>query len=73
MRAFIGDEFQSIFDSDMYVSFEAVTDTMPVNRVKKAHALGTHAKVEWVARPGQPYTGMFKGAEFGIMRFSDTH
>lgn len=45
---------------------------MPVDRIKVTHPVGTVTKVEFIAHPKTPYTGMFKGAKHGIMRISDT-
>lgn len=45
---------------------------MPVGRKKRTHPVGTHTKVELIAHPDTPYTGMFRGAKHGIMRISET-
>lgn len=71
-RFFVGPEFQSFFDSDMNVSFDTVSDTMPVGRKKVTHPVGLSAKMEFIAAPDSPYTGMFRGAKHVIMRISDT-
>lgn len=56
----------------MNLTYDTVTDSMPVNRVKVTHPVGTVTKVEFIAHPKTPYTGMFRGAKHGIMRISDT-
>ena len=71
-RFYKGFEFESLFDQDMNLTYDSVTDTMPVNRLKKTHPVGLTAKIELIPHPDQPYTGCFKGVEHGIMRISDT-
>lgn len=56
----------------MNLSYDSVTDTMPVNRLKKTHPVGVTSKVEFRAVENTPYTGMFRGAKHGIMRISET-
>ena len=56
----------------MNLTYDVITDTMPVNRIKKTHPVGIHSKIEVIPHPDQPYTGMFKGVKHGIMRISDT-
>ena len=69
---FRGYEFEGLFNQDMNLTYDVVTDTMPVGRIKKTHPVGTTAKIEWIAKYDQPYTGMFKGTKHAIMRISDT-
>jgi hypothetical protein len=69
---FTGPEFQSLFDQDMNLSYDVHSDTMPVNRKKVTHPIGSHSKVEFIPHPDSPYTGMYRGAKHGIMRISDT-
>lgn len=71
-RFYAGFEFESLFAQDMNLTYDAVTDTMPVGRLKKTHPVGLTAKIEMIPHPDQPYTGMFKGVKHGIMRISDT-
>ncbi len=71
-RFYKGFEFESLFDQDMNLSYDTVSDSMPKNRLKKTHPVGLTAKIELIAAPDQPYTGLFKGAKYGIMRISDT-
>lgn len=56
----------------MNLSYDVVSDTMPVGRLKVTHPVGTTSKVEWIPLKDQPYTGMFKGSKHVIMRISDT-
>jgi len=71
-RFFTGPEFGTFFNSDMNVSFDTKSDTMPEGRKKVTHPVGLMAKMELIAHPDTPYTGMFKGAKHVIMRISDT-
>ena len=71
-RFFTGFEFESFFNSDMNLSYDTVSDNMPVNRLKKTHSVGISSKVELIPHPDQPYTGIFRGAKEGIMRISET-
>ena len=71
-RFYSGYEFTGLFDQDMNLTYDVITDTMPKNRVKKTHPVGVHSKIEIIPHPDQPYTGMFKGVKHGYMRISDT-
>ncbi len=71
-RFYTAYEFESLFNQDMNLTYDAVTDNMPKNRLKKTHPVGLTSKIEWIPHPDQPYTGIFRGAEHGIMRISDT-
>mmetsp|Transcript_35266 Transcript_35266/g.43129 ORF Transcript_35266/g.43129 Transcript_35266/m.43129 type:complete len:331 (+) Transcript_35266:183-1175(+) len=71
-RFYTGYEFTSLFDQDMNLTYDVVTDTMPKDRLKKTHPVGTMSKIEVIPHPDQPYTGMFKGVKHGMMRISDT-
>ena len=56
----------------MALTYDTVTDSMPVNRVKRTHPVGTHTKVEFIPHPKTPYTGIFRGSKHGVMRISET-
>ena len=71
-KFFTGNGFQSLFDQDMNNSYDTVSDSMPVGRVKVTHPVGTHTKVELIPHPDTPYTGIFRGSKHGIMRISET-
>ena len=43
---------------------------MPPGRTKFIHSVGVVGKVEWKDAGGHPYTGVFKGAKYGIARLS---
>jgi len=53
-------------------SYDVVSDSMPPGRVKVTHPVGSTTKVEFIAHPDSPYTGVFQGAKHGVMRISDT-
>ena len=71
-RFFTGTEFQSLFDQDMNLSYDTVSDSMPLDRKKVTHPVGVTGKIEFIAHPETPYTGIFRGAKHGIMRISET-
>ena len=71
-RFYAGIEFESLFAQDMNLTYDVVTDNMPVDRLKKTHPVGTMSKIEVIPHPDQPYTGMFRGVKHGLMRISDT-
>ena len=71
-RFYAGIEFESLFAQDMNLTYDSVTDTMPVDRLKKTHSVGLTAKIEFIPTEYTPYTGMFRGSKHGIMRISDT-
>jgi len=56
---------------DLSATFNTKSDQMPDERPKTLHSAGgVVAEVSFVPVPGCPYTGLFQGAEFGIIRFS---
>ena len=55
----------------MNLTYDLITETMPVNRNKKTHRVGIHSKIQVIFHPDQTYTGMFKSVKHGIMRISD--
>lgn len=71
-RFYTGTEFQSLFSQDMNQSYDTLSDTMPINRKKVTHPVGITSKIEFIAHPDSPYTGLWRGAKYGIMRISDT-
>ena len=48
------------------------SDEAPVDWKKAIHAHGSVAKVKFVPTPETPFTGLFKGAEHGLLRLSVT-
>ena len=71
-RFYTGNEFTSLFSQDMNLTYDAVTDSMPINRRKVTHPVGITSKIEYISHPDSPYTGLFRGAKHGIMRISET-
>ena len=69
---FVGPELTGLFNHDMNLTYDTISDSMPVGRVKMTHPVGTHTKIEFIAHKDTPYTGIFRGAEHGIMRISET-
>lgn len=56
----------------MNLSYDHVGDSMPPGRIKVTHPVGCTAKVEFIAHPDSPYTGIFQGSKHAIMRISET-
>lgn len=61
----------------MSPAFTTLGDGMPRStytawkyRFKLSHQVGVHGRVKWVSNHEHPYTGVFKGSELGIVRFS---
>lgn len=55
----------------MNVPITRTEDTMPYGRIKWIHPLGSCGKVKFVFNDAaKQYTGLFKGADYGIARFS---
>jgi len=60
-----------MFFQDPNLTFDHASDTMPEGRLKIFHTRGTVTRVRYESVGDHPYTGIFKGADFGIMRISD--
>jgi hypothetical protein len=54
----------------MTPTMKAPGDAMPAGRVKFIHAIGAVAKVKFLSYGNHPYSGIFKGADQGLIRFS---
>ena len=39
-------------------------------RPKPFHSVGSVSKIKWIDQGGHPYTGLFKGGDAGLARFS---
>ena len=50
-RFYAGLEFESLFAQDMNLTYDVITDNMPVNRLKKTHPVGTMSKIEVIPHP----------------------
>ena len=51
-------------------TFEAPGDEMPSGRTKYIHSVGVTGKVRFVKKGDTDYSGIFQGADHGIVRFS---
>ena len=56
----------------MNLSFDHIGDTMPDDRPKVTHPVGVTFKVAFRPQADSPFTGIFRGAQHGIMRISET-
>jgi hypothetical protein len=68
-------ELPGVFVESMEPTFTGKGDAMPSgalygSRTKYIHSVGTVGKVKFVPVAGQPYSGIFKGANYGLVRFS---
>jgi len=65
-----------LFVEDMDTTFDFAQDDMPRQyfnfsiRSKLIHSVGTVAKCTWKSVGDHPYTGLFKGADYGYIRHS---
>ena len=70
-RFYIGSEFNTFFDSNINVIYDTVSDTMPEKYKRKLFPRGVTSKVEFIAAEDTPYTGCFKGWEYGALRIAE--
>jgi hypothetical protein len=63
-------EILKIFLSDLWVTFNEKGDVMPNGRKKLIHTKGNIAKAVFIQDPDSPYTGIFKGSNNLLIRFS---
>lgn len=68
-------ELPGVFVESMAPSFDGKGDAMPSGmvygqRTKYIHSVGAVGKVKFLSEPGNPYSGIFKGANHGLVRFS---
>ena len=68
-------ELPGLFLESMEPSFSGKGDAMPAGaiygtRTKYIHSVGAVGKVRFVAESSSPYTGIFKGADLGLIRLS---
>lgn len=78
MRSRVQDWFDGIaqlpiFFQDTNETFDWVGDEMPDGRLKIVHTRGTVTRVAYESVGDHPYTGIFKGARYGIMRISEVN
>ena len=70
-RFFVGNEFQGLFDQDMNLSFDTVSDTMPTGRIKRTHPRGVTTLMEYIPTYDHEYTGIFRGCKHVVQRISE--
>jgi len=67
-------EQAELFIENMPTSFDTIADDMPKQflsyRKKLIHSVGAIAQAKFISYTGHNYTGLFKGANFGFIRFS---
>ena len=51
---------------------DLVSDALPSDRKKVTHPRGVTFKAQMISVEGHPFTGLFKGADYCVMRISDT-
>eukprot|EP00933_Yihiella_yeosuensis_P064832 TRINITY_DN6836_c2_g2_i2.p1 TRINITY_DN6836_c2_g2~~TRINITY_DN6836_c2_g2_i2.p1 ORF type:complete len:403 (+),score=80.58 TRINITY_DN6836_c2_g2_i2:60-1268(+) len=59
-----------ILGESVTVSFNASADVFPQKRKKYIHSVGVTGGIRFDSVGGHPYTGLFQGAEHGLIRFS---
>lgn len=67
-----GIDVVGLFMTSLLIKMERVSDQVTRNWKKAIHAHGTVAKVRYTSYPGHKFTGMFQGAEHGLLRLSVT-
>lgn len=55
---------------NMSVSMDRVSDEMPEGRNKMIHTYGSVAKCQFIPAVGQPFSGLFAGSSYGLIRLS---
>lgn len=61
-----------LINSVLWTKVRDVTDVTPPGYSKPIHPRGALAKVQFVPSAGHPFTGLFKGADHGLLRLSVT-
>jgi hypothetical protein len=59
-----------IFQESVSLSFDAVADVFPMPRTKYIHSVGVVGGIKFVSSGDHEYTGLFEGADHGLVRFS---
>jgi len=59
-----------IMGESVMVSFDASADVFPEKRAKYIHSVGVTGGISFESTGDHPYSGLFKGAEHGIIRMS---
>lgn len=61
-----------LFFTSMRTKMDRLTDEAPPDWKKAIHAHGSVAKIKFSAAADTPFTGIFRGADFGLLRLSVT-
>ena len=61
-----------LFFTLLRTKMDRLADQAPRKWKKAIHAHGSVAKIKFVATANSPYTGLFKGADYGLLRLSLT-
>lgn len=59
-----------IYIESMDITMSKDSDVLLDGRTKLIHSVGNTASVNFIAETNTPYTGLFKGADSGIIRLS---
>ena len=70
-RFFVATECQPLFDEDPNAWYDTVSDTMPLNMMKRVYPRGVTMLAEFIPTADTPYTGMFKGSKNAVMRIAE--
>jgi len=60
-----------MFNEDPNLNYDTVSDTMPLNQMKRVFPRGVTTKVEFIPTKESPYTGIFKGSKNAVMRMAE--
>ncbi|MEW6491093.1 MAG: hypothetical protein AB1589_00880 [Cyanobacteriota bacterium] len=61
-----------LFLTFLKIKMDRLSDEAPIGWKKAIHAHGSVAKVKFIPTPDTPFTGLFKGADYGLLRLSVT-
>jgi hypothetical protein len=61
-----------LFSTILKIKMDRLSDEAPAEWKKAIHAHGSVAKVKFVPTPDTPFTGLFKGADYSLLRLSVT-
>lgn len=64
------DLLANIMGESVRTTFEASADIFPAERLKVIHTVGVTGGIRFQSTGGHRYTGLFEGAEHGVIRFS---
>lgn len=59
-----------LITTPLKIKMDRLTDEAPAKWEKAIHAHGSVAKIKWIAESECPFTGLFQGAEYGLLRAS---